>query len=187
MVARFQRGKGHHVFIEAAFMVCRQMPEARFVVIGDTLLGLEPQYKAEIEEQVNRCGLSRSVTLMGWRNDVATILGDVDVLAHPSIAPESFGLSVVEALCQGKPVVASRHGGLVEVLADGETGLLVPPGDASALAEKILLLLHDADLRRQIGERGREMALQRFSAERMIRELEGSFLEVLGLKGGTQA
>jgi glycosyltransferase involved in cell wall biosynthesis len=180
MVARFQRWKGHHVFIAAAAAVCRQEPKARFVIVGDTLLGVEPDYKAELAQQVMRCGLSGSVIFAGWRNDVPALLSEVDVLAHPPILPEPFGLVVVEALLHGKPVVASRQGGLTEILTDGATGFLVAPGDAKALAEQILVLLRDESLRRRMGERGRETVLERFTIARMIAELEQSYFEVLG-------
>lgn len=179
MVGRFQRGKGQHVFLETAALVCRQRPDARFVVVGDTLLGLEPDYNAELARQVDRCGLARFVILTGWRSDVRLLLSEVDVLAHPSIAPEAFGLVVVEASLLGKPVVASRHGGLTEIIVEDETGFLVPPGDSAALADRILVLLANESLRQHMGERGREAALDRFTSVRMVAELERSYLEVV--------
>jgi hypothetical protein len=108
----------------------------------------------------------------------------VEIFAHPHVAPEGFGLAVAEALLMRKPVVASNQGGPSEIIVDGETGFLVPPGDAKALAEKVLLLLSNEDLRRRMGERGRAMVLERFTMKRMITELEDSYLEVLGLKAG---
>ena len=180
MVGRFQRGKGQHVFIEAAALVCREEPNARFVVVGDTMFGLERDYKTELARQVDRCGLSRSVVFTGWRDDVQTILSEVDILAHPPVAAEAFGLVVVEALLLGKPVVASRLGGLSEIITDGETGFLVSPGDPAALAEKILLLLRNESMWRRLAEQGRALALERFTSARMVAELERSYMEVLG-------
>jgi glycosyltransferase involved in cell wall biosynthesis len=187
MIGRFQRGKGQRVFIEAATAVTRHRPNARFVVVGDTTLGLEPSYKAELATLVARYGLSPSVIFTGWRDDVPTLLNEVDILVHPATAPESFGLVLVEALFQRKPVVASRQNGLMEIVTDGETGFLVPPGDAMAFADKILLLLGDEGLRRRMGERGREVVLERFTMARMIAELERSYLEVVsGQRGVVQ-
>jgi len=182
MVGRFQKGKGQHLFVEAAAEVCRQLPDTRFLIIGDTALGRESEYKAELAMLVSRHQLSPSVIFMGWRNDVPAVLNEVDVLVHPATAPESFGLVVVEALLQGKPVVVSRQGGLAEIVTDGETGFLVPPGDTEALVDRILLLLRDESLRRRMGARGREVVLEDFAMARMIAELERSYDEVLGLR-----
>jgi glycosyltransferase involved in cell wall biosynthesis len=180
MVGRFQRGKGQHLFIEAAAAVCRRKPDARFILVGDTQFGLEPGYKAELEDLVRRYELSHSVVFTGWRNDVPALLSIVDILVHPSTAPESFGLVVVEALLLGKPVIVSHQGGLTEIVTDGETGFLVPPGDVTVLAGKILLLLSNEGLRREMGERGRGFVLERFTMTRMIEELEQSYFDVVG-------
>ena len=182
MAGRFQRGKGQHIFIEAAASVCRERPDARFVLIGDTALGLEPEYKAELEGLVKRHALSGSVIFTGWRNDVSALLSEVDVLVNPATAPESFGLVVLEAFLQGKPVVASRQGGMMETITDGETGFLVPPGEVNTLVEKILLLLRNESLRRRMGGRGRQIVLERFTMTRMIAELEGSYSKLVNAR-----
>jgi len=179
MVGRFQRGKGQHVFIEAAKAVRRQRSEAYFLLVGGTQFSLEPEYKVELEDLVQRYRLSNAVVFAGWRNDVPGLLSAVDVLVHPAIAPEALGLVVVEALLQGKPVVVSRQGGLTEIVSEGETGFLVPPGDGAALASKILLLLSDEGLRKEMGERGRKLVLKRFTMSRMIEELEQSYVDIL--------
>jgi glycosyltransferase involved in cell wall biosynthesis len=178
-IGRFQRGKGQHLFIEAAAAIRSERPDARFIIVGDTALGLEPEYKTQLASLVSYHGLSGSVIFTGWRNDVRTILTQVDVLVHPATAPESFGLVVVEAFLQGKPVIASRQGGLTEIVTDGETGFLIPPGDVRVLADKILLLLQDETLRWRMGARGRAAVLERFTMTRMIAELERSYLDVL--------
>jgi glycosyltransferase involved in cell wall biosynthesis len=84
---------------------------------------------------------------------------------------ETFGISCLEAMAFGLPVVATRAGGLPEVVEDGVTGLLVPPGDTHALAEAIGRLLRDPDLRRRLGEAGRERVLARFTAEHVVKEM----------------
>lgn len=179
MVGRFQRGKGQHVFIDAAALVSHAVPDAYFVLMGDTMLGLEPDYREEIVGQVKRLGLVRSVIFTGWRNDVHSLLSQVDILAHPSVAPEGFGLVVVEALMHGKPVVASRHGGLTEIVTEGETGFLVSPEDPAMLADRLLVLIRNESLRRRMGDRGKEVALERFTSVRMVADLEQSYCEVV--------
>jgi glycosyltransferase involved in cell wall biosynthesis len=179
MVARLQRWKGQHIFLEAAAKVICCCPNVHFLVIGDSLFGLEPDYKTELKSLIEQLGLSRYVTFTGFCNDVPTLLKEVDIVVHPPIAPEPFGLAVAEALLMGKPVIASDQGGPAEIITDGDTGVLVLPGNAKALAEKILLLLNNEDLCQNMGEKGRAMVLQRFTMERMIEELEESYLEIL--------
>jgi glycosyltransferase involved in cell wall biosynthesis len=180
MVGRFQRGKGQHLFIELAAEVCQKRPDVCFVLVGDTTLGLEPDYKGELIKLVAHYGLSRFVKFVGWRNDVPDLLKDVDVLVHPATAPESFGLVVLEAFSQGKPVVVSCQGGLPEIVANEETGFLVPPGNVAAFTEKVLLLLGDESLRSRMGERGRQLVHRRYTMQRMISDLERGYSEMVG-------
>ena len=91
---------------------------------------------------------------------------------HASVEPEPFGLVLVEAMAAGKPVVATAQGGPLEIVEEGITGFLVPPGDAEALAGALGKLLADEGLGRRMGEAGRQRAWERFSVERMVRELE---------------
>jgi len=179
VIARLQRGKGQHIFLQAAAHVRRWWPRARFLVVGDTLFGLEPEYKAELRALADQLQLSEHVMFTGFRDDVPALLNGVDIVVHAATAPEAFGLAVAESLAMAKPVVATRGEGPAEIVEDGETGFLVSPGDAQALADKILLLLHDAGLRRRMGTKGRDMVLRRFTMERMIGELEESYLDVL--------
>jgi glycosyltransferase involved in cell wall biosynthesis len=178
-VGRLQRGKGQHILLEAALLVRRGLPETRFLVVGDTQFGLEPDYRQELRDLVARYGLENSVIFTGWRTDVPSILGAVDVLAHPATSPEAFGLVVAEAMARGKPVVVTNQGGLKEIVTDGSTGFLVASGDAGMLADRILRLLNDPGLRLRIGNAGKLRISQRFSASRMIQDLESSFTQVL--------
>ena len=156
-VGRLHRQKGWDVLCRAADLVRAEVPRAAFVVIGD---GAERERLAGSSE----CG---SVRFLGYRESAGSLVSGFDVLVIPS-RYEGFGLVAVEAMQAGVPVVATRAGGLAEVV--GDCGELVPPEDAQALARAIVRLAREPDRRRELAERGRERARERFGVERMARE-----------------
>lgn len=180
MIARFQRWKGQDVFIRAAAEIVKRRPDVHFVLVGDTLVGLEPEFKPQLHALVAELGLQRHVTFAGFRDDVPELLAEIDIVAHPAVAPEPFGLAVAEAMLMERPVIASDSGGPAEIIVDGQTGWLVAPGDPGALAQRVLELLMEPSLGLAAGQAGRRSVLQRFSMERMIDELEASYAQVLG-------
>jgi glycosyltransferase involved in cell wall biosynthesis len=101
-------------------------------------------------------------------------------VVHASTAPEPFGRVLIEAMGLGKPLVATVGGGVPEIVIDGETGFLVPPGDDAAMARALGTLLRSAELRATMGERGRRRVHGHFSVERFAREIEAVYAEVLG-------
>ena len=178
MFARFQEWKGQDVLLEAAVEVAAACQDARFLLVGDTSFGLEPEFKSRLKQMAATPELDGRVVFAGFRNDVPALLNEVDIVVHSHRAPEPFGLSIAEAMLMEKPVVASRLGGPAEFITD-DAGVLVPPDDAHALAHGILDLLHDAPRRRALGRNGRALVLRRFSMDRMIAELEASYRQVL--------
>ena len=179
MIARLQRWKGQDVFVRAAGCVAAERPDVRFVIVGDALFGLEVSFREELHALVATLKLGDRVTFAGFRDDVPALLDEVDVVVHPHRAPEPFGLAIVEALLMEKAVVASMLGAPTEFITDGSTGLLVPPDDPQAVAQSILKLLGDRDLRGALGRAGRASMLRRFTMEQMIGDLEASFRRVL--------
>lgn len=133
---------------------------------------------AALKKRVERHGLAGRVRLLGRRNDVPDLLAAADVFAMPSRA-EGLGIAALEAMAAGLPVVASRVGGLGEVVLDGETGRLVPPGDAAALARALDEVLGDATLRVRLGAAGRARVQAEFTADRMVDAYEALYREVL--------
>jgi glycosyltransferase involved in cell wall biosynthesis len=124
------------------------------------LVGDGPDRPA-VEAEVRRLGLQHAVTVAGTRDDVPELLARADVFALSSRS-EGAPVSILEAMAAGLPVVASSVGGVPELVADGETGLLVPPGDPAAMAAALGRLLEDVDLRRRLGAAGRDRALRCF-------------------------
>jgi glycosyltransferase involved in cell wall biosynthesis len=114
-------------------------------------------------------GIGERVQLLGLRDDVAEVLQAADVFVHPAVWGEAFGLTIAEAMAAGLPVVASRVGGIPELVTHGETGLLVPPGDAGALAGALNLLAADAQERARLGANARRRVLERFDLQTSVR------------------
>jgi glycosyltransferase involved in cell wall biosynthesis len=150
-VANFRASKGHSILLEAAVRVRRAIPGVRFVLVGFGPL------ESDIRHRASQLGLDGTVIFAGARDDAPRVAGAVDVFALPSVF-EGLAIALIEAMALGRAAVVTRVGGLTEVIEHGKQGLLVPPGDPEALADAIVSLLEDADLRRQLGEAGRRRA-----------------------------
>ncbi len=182
-VGRLDPWKGHEVFLEAAAVVLERHPTCVFAVIGDVLFdSVRRRFgdrRQQMERRAKELGVADRVRFLGQRTDVPRLLGAVDVLVHPSREPEPFGRSVAEAMAASVPVVASRIGGIPEIVTDGENGLLVPAGDAAALAEVISKLLGDDSLRARLAAAGRAVARDRFSIEAHVEAVQRVYEELL--------
>ena len=153
--------KDHRTLIEAAAQVVRDVPDVRFVLLG------EGELRGALEEQIRHRHLERHVFLAGFRVDVLELMKDFDVFALSS-AHEGLCTSLVDAMAARKAAVATAVGGVPEVVEDGVTGFLVSARHHEALAERIVELLHDAALRRRMGDAGLERARRLFTVERMV-------------------
>lgn len=187
MVTRLQHWKGVHVFLDAAALVARQIPQVRFLVVGGTHIGLEETYAASLRLQVEQLKLADSVQFAGSRSDVSAFYAAADLAVHCSIDAEPFGMVVVEAMACYKAVVASDAGGPREIVEDGVTGLLVPPNDAEQLAGAILELLADPERRTRMGMAGAERARGHFTARHMVAELESIYEGLIRHPGDSAA
>ncbi|MDY7042159.1 MAG: glycosyltransferase, partial [Chloroflexota bacterium] len=136
IVARLDQQKGHTYLLRAWPQVIAALPEARLLVVGDGPL------RTALQHQARDLGLEGSVIFAGRREDVPRIMAALDVMTLPSLW-EGFGLVLLEAMAVARPIVASRVSAIPEIVADGETGLLVPPRDAEALAAALIELLRD--------------------------------------------
>jgi glycosyltransferase involved in cell wall biosynthesis len=183
---RLQRWKGAHVFLRAAAIARRSVPNARFIVVGGSLMGLEPEYHAELRSLVASLDLGPAVRFAGHQASVAPFLAEADIVVHSAIAPEPFGLVILEAMLAARPVVASAEGGPLEIVEPEVTGVLVPPGDAGALAAALVRLFGDRDLRARMGDAGRARAGREFSAPVMARRFEALYAELAGGAGARE-
>jgi glycosyltransferase involved in cell wall biosynthesis len=177
MIARFAPIKGQHIFVQAVRELNGNHPTAEFVLAGAPLFG-EDQY-AERVRAAAVADSSHTVRFIGFVDDVPGLLRQLDVVVAPSTQPEGFGQSIVEAMMAGKPVIASASGGPVDVIEDGVTGRLVPPGDVAALTRAISEMLDDPDAASQMGRRGRERALRLYDIRETTRQIERVYERVL--------
>lgn len=179
-VGRLVDWKGPDCFIRAASWVAERLPEARFVVVGEAILG-ERSYEESLKGLCNELGLGERLIFTGFREDIERIMAALDVLVHASLLPEPFGMVILEAMAAGRPVVATAGGGVPEIVINGVTGLLVPPGDEVAMAVAILHLLTSPERAHRMGMEGRKRVAEHFDATRAVRSLEEELLKVLGL------
>jgi glycosyltransferase involved in cell wall biosynthesis len=134
--SRLAAWKGQHVLLEAL----TELPNVGCIVVGDALFG-EQAYAAELKQMVLERGLAGRVRFLGHRRDVPKLMKAVDVMVHPSIDPEPFGRTLVEAMLSGVPVIATNTGAAPDILEGGKAGTLVPPNDAAALGRAISAVL----------------------------------------------
>jgi glycosyltransferase involved in cell wall biosynthesis len=153
--------KDHHTLVEAAALVVREVPDVRFVILG------EGDLRGPLEEQIRRRHLERHVFLAGFRADVIELTKDFDLFALSSTW-EGMCTALVDAMAAGKASVATAVSGIPEVVADGETGILVPAKDPPALAAGIVRLLKDPARRERMGEAALRRAREHFTVERMV-------------------
>ena len=172
-VAALVPHKGQRYLIEAARLVVGRIPDARFVVLG------EGELREHLERQIRGHQLEKHVLLAGFRAEVFGWIKGFDVFAMSSVT-EGLGTSLLDAMACTKPIVATRAGGIPEVVDDGVSGLLVPPRDPHALAAAIVRLLEDAELGRRMGEAGLARVRERFTVERMVAETAALYGRVAG-------
>ena len=173
VIGRLEEQKGHQYLFEALNLI-KTIPWTLWVV-GDG------SKKVELERLAKDLNLRERIIFLGARKNIAEILSGIDIFVMPSIW-EGLGLAALEAAAAGKPIVASRVGGIPEIISDGETGVLVEPKNVKSLAdglERVLLGKVDA---REMGSRAREMVKEKFSAERMVEAYEKLYEELINKK-----
>ncbi len=177
-VAALVPHKGQRHLIEAAQLVVRRIPDARFVILG------EGELREALERQVRDHGLEKHVLLPGFRTDVLGCIKSFDIFAMSSVT-EGLGTSLLDAMACARPVVATRTGGIPEVVADGETGVLVPPRDHRSMADAIVRLLERPDERKRMGDAGLARVDALFTVERMVAGTAAVYARVAGTRHAT--
>jgi len=189
VLSRLSQLKGVEYFLEAAAIVAGRFREARFLIVGDGGILRDGAivtdgYRKGLESYADRLGLASRIIFSGYRLDVPQVLSEVTVSVLPSLS-EGLSNAVLESMAAGIPVVATSVGGNPEAIEDGVTGLLVPPRDPVALAQAICRLLDSPELASRFGQAGRERVIERFSLERMVKETESLYLDLLNRAGLT--
>jgi len=173
-VANLFPRKGYEYLLEALVDVRKKIPDIHCVIVGEGDTG----YQKQLMNLVNERALHSVVTFAGFQSNVLEYMAAFDVVVLPSIL-EGFGMVLLEAMAMGKPVVASRVGGIPEAVEDGVTGILVPPAHSRRLADALVALLENPGLRQSMGEAGRNRVKRLFSLERSINEIECVYTHLL--------
>jgi glycosyltransferase involved in cell wall biosynthesis len=171
-VAALVPHKGQRHLIETARLVVREIPDARFVILG------EGELREALERQVKEHHLEKHVLLPGFRTDVLGCIKAFDVFAMSSVT-EGLGTSLLDAMACGRAIVATHAGGIPEVVDDGVTGLLVPPRDHAAMAQAIVRVLKDDALRARMGAAGFARVNERFTVDQMIEGTAAAYARIV--------
>ena len=156
--SRLAPWKGQHILIEA---LSECPPEVTVILVGDALFG-EQDYVQQLHEQVTQLKLENRVKFLGFRADVPQLMSACDLVAHTSTAPEPFGRVIAEAMLCGRPVVAAKAGGAIELVEHGVNGFLVTPGEIAELTQVINTCVAESEMTATIANHGRAIASQRF-------------------------
>ena len=170
--------KGQDVLVGAMRRLLDRGIEAELILLGDVFPGRE-LYKEGLIDQIRSMHLENSVTLAGFQDEINPWIDNADLVIVPSRHKEPFGIVVLEALARGKPVVASKTGGIPEIINDGQNGILVPPGDEYALSEAILKLYQDPELRSKLGYAGWQTVTKKFVLEKTVEDLARIYDQIL--------
>jgi glycosyltransferase involved in cell wall biosynthesis len=177
LIGRVCPWKGQHILIQAAALVHQRFPAAaRFLIVGAPLFG-EMEYDREIRQLAETLHLNDVVSFTGFCSDIPALISTMDLIVHASTTGEPFGQVIIEAMSGGKPVVATNGGGVPEIVDDGKTGILVPMGDAGAMAEAICRLIADPVLANEMGASGRQRVREHFTIELTARKVEAIYQE----------
>lgn len=175
IVAHLADHKGHRYLIKATEILKERAPKVKVIIVGEGPL------RMELNKLVKQTRVEDMVFFLGFREDVPQILASLDLFVLSSYL-EGMGSSILDAMASRLPVVATRTGGIPEVVVDGETGLLVPPRSPTALAKAILRIYRDRELGRRLGQKGYEVVHQKFSAEAMAAQVIMEYERIAELK-----
>ncbi len=170
---RLAEWKGQHIAIEAM----TELPGVHLILVGDALFG-EQAYAHRLRNLTASLALEDRVHFLGFRTDIPRLMRMVDVVLHTSTSPEPFGRVIVEGMLARQPVIATRAGGVSEILTDGETGIMVPPGDPAALAGAVRRVLSDPHTAAHLSHSGRDHAEKQFTVEAMVQNMTRNMEEV---------
>lgn len=178
-VANLFPRKGYEVMLRALPAIICAVPTVHYMIVGSD----ESHYADRLKKLAQELKIADRVHIVGFQDPVQPFLASLDLYVHPALM-EGFGIAVVEAMGMGKAVVATTTGGLPEVVAQGETGLLVPLGDVEVLAATVVSLLQDRVQREQMGRNGKARVQERFSLDASVRQMEQLYGEVLAVRKG---
>lgn len=177
-VGRLRKEKGYPFLLTAFKGVVEEWPDTRLLIAG------EGEEEASLKQHARELGIAEKIVFAGLRTDIPAILALSEIFVLSSLW-EGMPNAVLEAMAAGRPVVATRVGGVPELVVEGETGLTVPPSDAAALRQALLSMLKDSERARLMGEKGRERAEKHFDIRLTVRKTEELYMKVLEGRGNS--
>lgn len=174
LVGRISRWKGQLVLLEAFEILAKKHEKIKLVFVGSTPPGQE-EFLEILQHQILQKNLQEKVVILPFQEQITAVWHSIDIAVVPSTEPEPFGLVALEAMLAQKPVVASDHGGLSEIVVHNQTGFLIKPSDINALSNALEQLIQRADLRQNFGKNGYDRAQEVFSVEQYITKFESLF------------
>ena len=178
IIGRITPLKGHLHFIKAMARISRLVPRLKSWIVGDAPVSKEA-YKEELQILVRRLGLWHCTEFLGTQRDVPGILEHLDLMVLATTTHEAFGRVVVEAQAAGVPVVATRVGGVIDIIEDGVNGLLVPPADAQSMAEAIMRIFKDTQFAQELAQNAYAKVKEKYNLELMVKNTLDVYREVL--------
>ncbi|MBT3879362.1 MAG: glycosyltransferase family 4 protein [Candidatus Scalindua sp.] len=175
VVGRLVPIKGHKYLVSAAKRIIKEFDNTVFVFVGDGYL------ESRLEKQAESLGVRKHIIFAGWRKDVIEVLDLFDILVLPSLN-EGMGKVLIEGMALGKPIVASRVGGIIDLVKNGDNGILVSPRDSDALGEAILTLIRNKNLAQRLGEYGKANISPEYDTFVMVRQIEEMYENMLSRK-----
>ena len=176
MISRITPLKGHADFIKAVSLAVRHIPQLKVIIVGDAP---KEKYREDLELLTRRLGLATTIEFLAAQQDISSIMSQMDVLVSSTVVPEAFGRVIIEAQASGVPVVATRVGGVVDIIDDEDNGLLCLPLNPYDMADKILRLYRDRGLWERLALKGRKNVEDNFDLEKMIQRTLAVYEEAL--------
>ncbi|MCP4723513.1 MAG: glycosyltransferase family 4 protein [bacterium] len=179
MIARLDRLKKQELLVEAAVEVLKEFPDTYFMIVGEETPGVGGEgYLKILNYKIKQRGLEKNFRITGFVDDVRPLIDslDVSVLTSPN---ETFGLVLIESLAMKVPVIGSDNGGVPEIIEDGVNGFLIEPDNSAELADKLIKLLGDKDLRTKMGKKGQKIVNEKFDIDKKITEYERLFADLM--------
>lgn len=180
IVGQLHPKKGHQFFLKAAKRVSQLFPDCRFLIVGEDI-SAKGDYLPKLRALTRELGIEGKVVYTGFRENIPSIMASIDCLVLSSLE-EPFGRVLIEAMAASKPVVATRVGGVPEIVIEGKTGLLVPPADEKTLARGIIYLLQNRELANRMGQEGRSRVEELFTLKGHVARIENTYSQLLSLR-----
>jgi glycosyltransferase involved in cell wall biosynthesis len=179
VIGYISRLKGQEIVIQALPSILTQYPDTRLLLVGQPNDADGLAYLSRLKELTRSLGLEEHVIFTGFRNDVLLILASIDCLIHAPVLPEAFGRVLLEASAVETPIIAADIGGIGEIVLDGETGLLVKPGQPADITEAVYKLLSDRNLCTRLGHAAGVRVRTEFTISRHISQIQSVYAELL--------